>query len=100
MLCTGLLAHGLFLRSSAKIARNMELDPEGKIYNPKKESLMGYIIRSVLFVVVYAALVYKADIKNTDNGLLNCIYGALGYLTYRLVFIICLLIFKTKEVDA
>lgn len=100
MLATGLLNHGLFIRSSTKIANKIELDPEGKIFNAKKASVLGYILRTTIFVVVYAALVYKADIKNTDNGLINCIYAALGYLTYRLVFIICILIFKTKEVDA
>jgi hypothetical protein len=100
MLAAGLLVHGLFIKSTVKIANGIEADPEGKFFNPKKESTKGYIIRSLIFIVVYAALVYKADIKNTDNGLWNCLYGALGYLTYRLVFIICILIFKTKEVDA
>ena len=99
MLAAGLLVHGLFIKSSTQIANKILDDKEEHNYNPKKDSLKGYLIRSALFIVIYAALVYKADIKNTPDGLWNCLYGALGYLTYRLVFIICLLIFKNKEVD-
>ena len=51
-----------------------------------------------LFVVVFACLVYKADIKNNPNGLFTCLLAGLGYLTYRLIFLICILIFKDKEV--
>lgn len=98
MLMVGLLNHGLFLKQSNRIANMTKLDPEGKTFNPQKETMTGYVIRMALFVVVFACLVYKADIKNNPNGLFTCLLAGLGYLTYRLIFLICILIFRDKEV--
>ena len=98
MLMVGLLNHGLFIKRTTKIANMMQLDPEAKTFNPQKESMVGYLIRMALFVVIFICLVVKADPKNNPDGLLSCLIGALGYLTYRFIFLICILIFKDKEV--
>jgi hypothetical protein len=98
MLMVGLLNHGLFIKSTAKIANLMALDPEGKTFNPSKASMGGYMTRTALFVIVFVFLVYKADLKNNPNGLLACLLAILGYLTYRFIFFICILIFRDKEV--
>jgi len=76
----------------------IKLDPEGKTFNPQKETIKGYVIRMALFVVIFVCLVFKADIKNNSEGLLNCLFAGLGYLTYRIIFLICILIFRDKEV--
>lgn len=98
-LLVGILNHGIFIRYSNKIANMMELDPKCERFNPKKESRIGYLIRMAIFVVIFLALVFKADVKNNPNGLFMCLFAGLGYLTHRLTFLICILIFRDKEVS-
>ncbi len=98
MIMVGLLCHGLFIKQSNRITNMIKLDPEGKTFNPQKETIKGYVIRMSLFVVIFLCLVFKADIKNNSNGLFDCLLAGLGYLTYRIIFLICILIFKDKEV--
>lgn len=97
-LMVGLLNHGLFIKSSSKIANMIELDPKCEKFNPKKETRMNYLLRMAIFVVIFIALTIKADVKNNKEGLFWCLLTGLGYLTHRFTFLVCLVIFKDKAV--
>lgn len=94
----GLMNHGLMLKQSYRITRYAELDPEGKTLNPKKTALIWYLLRVLVFVAVFVALVFKADIANDKMGIWYVVLALAGYLLTRIVFIIFLIIGR-KKVD-
>ena len=94
----GLMNHGLMLKQSYRITRYTELDPEGKTLNPKKTALIWYLLRVLVFVAVFVALVFKADIANDKMGIWYVVLALAGYLLTRIVFIIFLIIGR-KKVD-
>lgn len=94
----GLMNHGLMLKQSYRMARYAELDPEGKTLNPKKTALVWYLLRVLVFVGVFVALVFKADIANDKMGIWYVVLALAGYLLCRIIFIIFLLIGR-KKVD-
>lgn len=96
-LMTGLLTHGLFIKVNKRVARNLEKDPECKIYNPRSTIALGSILRILVVVMVVIAVVFKVDLPKNNDRLIDVIFTIFGYLTYRIIFIICLVIFKDKE---
>ena len=94
----GLMNHGLMLKQSYRIQRYAELDPEGKTLNPKKTALIWYMLRVLVFVAVFVALIYKADIANDKMGIWYVVLALAGYLLCRIIFIIFLIISR-KKVD-
>ena len=94
----GLMNHGLMLKQSYRIARYAELDPEGKTLNPKKTALIWYLLRILVFVGVFIALVFKADVRNDKMGIWYVVLALAGYLMCRIIFIIFLYIGR-KKVD-
>ena len=94
----GLMNHGLMLKQSYRIARYAELDPEGKTLNPKRTALVWYFLRVLVFVAVFVALVFKADIANDKMGIWYIVLALAGYLLCRIIFIIFLIIGR-KKVD-
>ena len=96
-LSTGLLTHGLFIKFNRMIARNLEKDPECKIYNPRNTMLLGMVLRALVVILVIVSVIFKTDLPNNDKGLWDVLFTVFGYLTYRIVFVICLVIYKDKE---
>ena len=94
----GLMNHGLMLKQSYRITRYAELDPEGKTLNPKKTALIWYLLRVLVFVAVFVALVFKADVANDKMGIWYVVLALAGYLLCRIIFIIFLIIGR-KKVD-
>jgi hypothetical protein len=94
----GLMNHGLMLKQSYRITRYAELDPEGKTLNPKKTALIWYLMRVLVFVAVFVALVFKADVANDKMGIWYVVLALGGYLLCRIIFIIFLIIGR-KKVD-
>ncbi len=94
----GLMNHGLMLKQSYRITRYAELDPEGKTLNPKKTALIWYLMRVLVFVAVFVALVFKADVANDKMGIWYVVLALAGYLLCRIIFIIFLIIGR-KKVD-
>ena len=92
----GLMNHGLMLKQSYRMARYAELDPEGKTLNPKKTALIWYLLRVLVFVGVFIALVFKADIKNDKMGIWYVVLALAGYLLTRIIFVIFLIIGRQK----
>ena len=93
----GLLTQGLFIRTHNKITLNMEKDPEAKIYNPRQDMAIGSIVRTLVIVGIFLAVIVKADVKNNENAMWDILFTVFGYTTYRIVFIACLIIFRDKE---
>lgn len=93
----GLLTQGLFVRMHNKIALNMEKDPEAKIYNPRRDMSFGSLIRTIVIVAIFLAVIVKADVQNNPNAMWDILFTVFGYTTYRIVFIACLIIFRDKE---
>ena len=93
----GLLTQGLFVRMHNKIALNMEKDPEAKIYNPRRDMSFGSLVRTIVIVAIFLAVIVKADVKNNPNAMWDILFTVFGYTTYRIVFIACLIIFRDKE---
>lgn len=92
----GLLNHGLLVKQTARIERFAKLDPEGKTLNPKKTALLWYFLRVLVFVGVFVALAFKANIAEDKNGIWLIVTALGGYLTIKVVMIICLLISREK----
>lgn len=96
-LFTGLLSNGVFIKFNRIIAANLEKDPECKIYKPTTTMTIGRVIRTALVIFVVLGVVFKTDLPNNKDGIWDVMFTIFGYLTYRIVFIICILIFKDKE---
>ena len=94
----GLMNHGLMLKQSYRIERYAKLDPEGKTLNPKKTALIWYLLRVLVFVGVFIALIFKADIQNDKMGIWYIVIALAGCLVVRIIFIIFLIIGR-KKVD-
>lgn len=96
----GLLTHGLFIKMNMNMVKKMELDPEGKIYDPRRASIINSLIRITLVVVVFAVVIFTADVNNNSNAVWEILCTFFGYLTFRIVMILCFIIFKEKEDDS
>ena len=96
-LFTGLLSNGVLIKFNRIIAANLEKDPECKSYKPTTTLTLGRIIRTALVIFVILGVVFKTDLPNNKDGLWDVMFTIFGYLTYRIVFIICILVFKDKE---
>ena len=93
----GLLSQGLFIKMNHRIARNMEIDPEAKIYNPRKDMAIGSLVRTIVVIAIFVSAIVKADVKNNTNAMWDILFTVFGYTTYRIIFIACLIIFREKE---
>lgn len=92
----GLMNHGLLVKQTARIERFAKLDPEGKTLKPKRTVALWYGLRVLVFVGVFVALAFKADLKNDSQGIWYIITALGGYLTLKLVLIICVLACRGK----
>lgn len=92
----GLLNHGLMVKQAARIERFANLDPEGKTLKPKRTAALWYFLRVLVFVGVFAVLAFRADLKNDPQGIWYIITALGGYLTLKVVLIICLIICRGK----
>ena len=95
---TALLNHGLLVKQTFRIERYAKLDPEGKTLNPKKTVALWSFLRALVFVGVFVSLAFKADITNDKNAIWLIITAFLGYMTLKVVLIVCFLVFREKKV--
>ena len=58
-LVTGLLSHGLLIKMNRRVERNLEKDPECKIYNPTVAIRLGSLLRIILVVLIVLAVIFK-----------------------------------------
>lgn len=93
----GLLNHGLMVKQNARTFKFAKLDPEHTAFNPKKSAILWYLARCILFIGIFVTLAFMADFKNNSNAIWDMVIALGGYLTMKVVFIICLLCFKDSE---
>ncbi|MGM9969878.1 MAG: hypothetical protein ACI35S_05725 [Anaeroplasma sp.] len=93
----GLLTHGLMVKQNLRMARFSQIDPEHKVYNPKKSSLLWLLARMLVTFGVFFVLIYMSIDKNGKNvAIIDTLIALGGYLTSKVIFIILLLIFREK----
>lgn len=93
----GLMSHSLMMKQNARTYRMVQVDPENKVFNPKKSAILWYLLRFALLIGVFAALVYKSDIKNNKSAIWDIVLALIAYMVTKIVFIACILIFKEKK---
>lgn len=94
-----LLCHGLMVKQNARLERFAKIDPENKVYNPKKSALLWYLLRFVVAAVVFAALIFMANVKDNPHAIIDILIALAGYLTLKIVFIVLLLTSREKVKD-
>lgn len=92
---TGLLNYGLMLKTNRRIVRLAELYPEEAAIHAKKQAVVGWIIRLVVFLAIFLAIFFKDVFGNPDNIWLLVIAFS-GYATIKIVLIAVYIIFRKK----
>lgn len=95
---TSLLNYGLLVKQTFRIERYAKLDPEGKTLNPKKTVAIWSFLRILVFVGVFISLAFKSDIINNKEAIWLLITAFAGYLTLKVVLVLCFLFIKDKKV--
>ncbi len=95
---TALLNHGLLVKQSFRIERFAKLDPEGTTLKPKRTVALWSLLRVIVFIAVFVSLAFKVDLANNKDGIWLLITAFAGFLTLKLVLIVCFLVFREKKV--
>lgn len=93
-----LMNHGLLVKQTARLTRMAKLDPEHKLYSPKKTVALWYFLRVLVFVSVFAVLVYKSNFRENSSAIWYIVTALGGYMTYKVIFIILALTFREKVI--
>ncbi len=94
----GLMCHGLMVKQNARMLRMTKLDPTQTVFNPKKSSILWYLLRFVLVLVVFVVLGFLAKDKPRQEFVISMLIALGGYLTLKIIFLIILLCFREKVV--
>lgn len=99
-LFTSLLTHGMIIKQNYKLSKFAAEDPEKKLYNPKKVVYSGYLIRSLVFIAVFAVIIYTCRIWETKDNIWLVVTALAGFLTLKIALIGGYLIFRKKVDEA
>jgi len=94
----GLMCHGLMVKQNARMTRMTKLDPTHTAFNPKKSTILWYLLRFVLVLVVFVVLGFLAKDKPRQEFVISMLIALGGYMTLKIIFIIMLLCFREKVV--
>jgi len=94
----GLMCHGLMVKQNARMLRMTRLDPTHTTYNPKKSTILWYLLRFALVLVVFVVLGFLAKDKPRKDFVISMIIALAGYLTLKVIFLIMLLCIREKVV--
>ena len=94
----GLMCHGLMVKQNARMTRMTKLDPTHTSFNPKKSTILWYLLRFVLVLVVFVVLGFLAKDKPRQEFVISMLIALGGYMTLKIIFIIMLLCFREKVV--
>ena len=93
----GCFVHAMMVKQTTRIAKFAKIDPECKVFNPKKSSILWFLVRTIVTIAVLAAVVYISGYKdNSKEGIINIALTLAGFTTIKIVFIACLVIFREK----
>lgn len=91
-----LLCHGLMVKQNARLEKFAKLDPEGKVYNPKRSALLWFLLRILVTFGVFGVLILMSNIKNNPNAIIDILIALAGYMTLKIVFIVLLVVNREK----
>ena len=97
----GLMCHGLMVKQNARMMRMTKLDPTNTVFNPKKSTILWYLLRFGLVLVVFVVLGFLAKDKPREpinEFVISMLIALGGYITLKIVFLIILLCFRKKVV--
>lgn len=95
---TSCLTHGLMVKQNHRMTRMLQLDPEHKVFKPKKSAILWYLLRMLVTFAIFGALVGLSGIREDRTKALISILIALGgYMVLKVVFIILLLTTNKKK---
>lgn len=94
----GLLTHGLMVKQNARLTRMVKLDPEHKTFNPKTSSILWYFLRFIVVAAVFVVLGFLIKDKEQTEKIVSMILALAGYATLKIIFLICILIFREKVI--
>ena len=94
----GLMCHGLMVKQNARMLRMTRLDPTHTTYNPKKSTILWYLLRFSLVLVVFVVLGFLAKDKPRTQFVISMLIALGGYITLKIIFLIILLCFREKVV--
>lgn len=94
----GLLTHGLMVKQNARMTRMVKLDPEHTTFNPKRSSILWYFLRFGVVAVVLVVLGFLIKDKEQTEKVISMILALAGYATLKIIFLICILIFREKVI--
>ena len=97
-LFTGLLNFGLMSKSSRKMARFAELQPDLGMAQAKSTAWKGASLRILVVCIVFAAIYFKE--VNEENGMWALVIALAGYVTVKIVLVAVYLIFRKKVESA
>lgn len=92
----GLMTHGLLVKQNARTMRYNRIDPEHKVFNPKKSAVLWFLLRFVLMAAVVACLGYLVKDESKTIIVVSMLLAIGGYLTSKIIFIACLLSIREK----
>lgn len=91
------LTHSMMVKQTSRTEKMAKLDPEQKVFNPKKSAILWMLARVLVTVAVFAALIFMSDIKTDRNkALISIIIAVSGFMTVKIVFILCCLFIREK----
>ena len=97
---TSLLTHGLMVKQNHRATRMVQLDPDHKVFKPKKSAILWCLLRMLVMVGIFVVLGFLANERGESKmDILIPLLSALGgFMILKVVFIILLVTTKEKEV--
>ena len=94
----GLMCHGLMVKQNARMTRMTKLDPTHTTFNPKKSTILWYLLRFALVLVVFVVLGFLAKDRERKDFVISMLIALGGYMTLKVIFIIMLMCVREKVV--
>ena len=94
----GLMCHGLMVKQNARMTRMTKLDPTHTTFNPKKSTILWYLLRFALVLVVFVVLGFLAKDRERKDFVISMLIALGGYMTLKIIFIIMLMCVREKVV--
>lgn len=95
---TSCLTHGLMVKQNHRMTRMVQLDPEHKVYKPKKSAILWLLLRMLVTFGVFGALFAMSGIKEDKmKAFISIMIALAGYMLLKVVFIILLVTTKKEK---
>ena len=86
------------VKQNARMTRMTKLDPTHTTFNPKKSTILWYLLRFALVLVVFVVLGFLAKDRERKDFVISMLIALGGYMTLKVIFIIMLMCVREKVV--